>query len=258
MEENLQERLAHLKAQGKTKLVVLGRFQPFHKGHEDMIRAALATGLTVYISIDHRVDEKYNPYSPPQRKQMIHSVFPEIDLDHILVRKTVASGNGPDITENIDLLIKELSVVTPPEETVIFYARKMQDKKDIIINGVSHQAVHVIDFLCRPHGPYELLEMSPEAMKGVRHASNFRKNVIACNDMLAPQVAAYVMTEHALANMNNRPVGAGKIHDKPIINAAQSPDASISTGEYQQKLLKEGKVIIVGEYKDPKHKDNSR
>ncbi len=82
--------------------------------------------------------------------------------------------------------------------------------------------------------------------------------MVANSGMLSPQVTAYVAGEHGLASLNHRPVGGDKASDRPVIDARQSPNISMTTGEYQTRLLKEGKAIIVDEYKDPKHKGKFR
>ncbi|UQJ95625.1 bifunctional NMN adenylyltransferase/nudix hydrolase [Klebsiella phage CPRSB] len=55
------------------KAVVIGRFQPFHYGHEKMVREALAVADTVYILIGsaYAYPNTLNPLTAKQRQAMI-------------------------------------------------------------------------------------------------------------------------------------------------------------------------------------------
>jgi bifunctional NMN adenylyltransferase/nudix hydrolase len=59
----------------------LGRFQPFHVGHEAVVHEIIADGRepVLVIGSSNVINEK-NPYTPQQRKDMIHCVFPEISV----------------------------------------------------------------------------------------------------------------------------------------------------------------------------------
>ena len=61
--------------------LVIGRFQPFHKGHEAIIRAALADGpTTVAIGSSQEGRTDRNPFTAAERRQMIHAVFPTVPV----------------------------------------------------------------------------------------------------------------------------------------------------------------------------------
>ena len=52
--------------------IVLGRFQPFHKGHEHLVEAALQKGpTTIAIGSSTSVQSMNNPWSVDEREAMI-------------------------------------------------------------------------------------------------------------------------------------------------------------------------------------------
>ena len=74
--------------------LMIGRFQPFHDGHEALVRALLAEGKNVCIAIRSTMRDKSNPYSIEQRMRMIQD---RLKLE-IFNRKVVVSVI-PDIEE---------------------------------------------------------------------------------------------------------------------------------------------------------------
>ena len=54
--------------------IVLGRFQPFHKGHAYLVEAALAKGdTTIAIGSSQAVSTMDNPWSADEREEMIRA-----------------------------------------------------------------------------------------------------------------------------------------------------------------------------------------
>lgn len=60
-----------------TKALIIGRFQPFHLGHEFLIQKALKENDSVTIAIGSSQESrtKKNPFTYEERKQMIKSCF---------------------------------------------------------------------------------------------------------------------------------------------------------------------------------------
>jgi len=53
----------------------IGRWQPFHKGHKELIQTALDRGKDVLIGIRDTQISKENPYTTKERKKMILKAF---------------------------------------------------------------------------------------------------------------------------------------------------------------------------------------
>ena len=54
----------------------IGRYQPFHKGHEALIRKVLDEGKNVLIACRITGVDKQNPYNYHERIKKIRNVFP--------------------------------------------------------------------------------------------------------------------------------------------------------------------------------------
>ena len=77
---------------GTTYSLFVGRWQPFHKGHKELILTVLETGGHALIAIRDTKVSKQNPYTAKERKKMILKAFP----NH---RKQIRTVVIPDIHE---------------------------------------------------------------------------------------------------------------------------------------------------------------
>ncbi len=66
----------------KPKMLLVGRFMPFHKGHVELINEAMKTH-NVIIGIKFTHTNINNPYTPNQIKKMIRAVYPDIEIQVI-------------------------------------------------------------------------------------------------------------------------------------------------------------------------------
>ncbi len=66
-------------------LVFIGRFQPFHKGHERVVQRAtlMSKNVLVLAGSAETASSIRNPFSFNERKEMINSVFPEVIVEPI-------------------------------------------------------------------------------------------------------------------------------------------------------------------------------
>lgn len=74
--------------------LTIGRFQPFHDGHEALVRALLEKNKNVCIAIRSTMRDKNNPYSIEQRMRMIQDRFSKELFDRRIVVSVI-----PDIEE---------------------------------------------------------------------------------------------------------------------------------------------------------------
>jgi|GEM_PF-3682957 len=72
------------------KIMLIGRWQPFHLGHKAMIDEALASGKEVVVGIRDTKESERNPFSSTMRLAMILNTFKEKPVEVILI---------PDISE---------------------------------------------------------------------------------------------------------------------------------------------------------------
>lgn len=60
--------------------LLIGRWQPFHKGHQALVQTLLDEGKNVCVAIrDTEIDED-NPFTAEQRRKAILSVFPQVKV----------------------------------------------------------------------------------------------------------------------------------------------------------------------------------
>jgi bifunctional NMN adenylyltransferase/nudix hydrolase len=85
-------------------LVFIGRFQPFHKGHQFVINEALKQGQYVIILCGsaHQPRSLRNPWSVEEREQMIRSCFSSRDNQRIIIAPLM------DVLYNDELWIRNV------------------------------------------------------------------------------------------------------------------------------------------------------
>lgn len=70
---------------GMKRAVFLGRYSPFHKGHEYIMRQKLDEGVPLLVLVrDTPLDDK-NPYTAAERKEMIDAAFEDEDVVVMIV-----------------------------------------------------------------------------------------------------------------------------------------------------------------------------
>ena len=69
----------------------IGRWQPFHAGHQKLIDSVLAEGKDVVIAVRDTPYSESNPYSVEERIRQIRAVYP--DLSRVWIHSI------PDIAE---------------------------------------------------------------------------------------------------------------------------------------------------------------
>jgi len=117
------------------KALVIGRFQPFHIGHEFLINIALKENDSVTVAIGSSQESRTgkNPFSYNERKKMVQSCFKGI--------KIISSKDFESDEEWADDLMSkaDFDTVYSNNETVsrIFRKRKIAVKKSEEIIGVS-------------------------------------------------------------------------------------------------------------------------
>lgn len=98
----------------------IGRWQPFHKGHQALIQTVIDEGKTPLIAIrDTEIDDK-NPYTIKEREEMIRMAFPNIRIITIPDIESVNFGR------NVGYKIREIRL--DPETEAISGTDIRRDK----------------------------------------------------------------------------------------------------------------------------------
>ena len=107
--------------------LLIGRFQPFHLGHLDAFRFALSKVEKLWIGIgsSNKPNEKNNPFSADERKEMILSSIDETILEKIQIFFIPDLDNHIKWIENIDSIVPDFDVVfTNDELTQSLYSKR--------------------------------------------------------------------------------------------------------------------------------------
>src|SRR5574341_1748992 len=91
----------------------IGRFQPFHLGHLDAIKFGLSKVENLWIGIgsSNKSNEKRNPFSADERKQMILSSLDNASLARIRVYYVPDIGDHEKWTYHVDSIVPKYDVV---------------------------------------------------------------------------------------------------------------------------------------------------
>lgn len=98
--------------------LLIGRFQPFHLGHLVALRFALSKVEKLWIGIgsSNKPNQKQNPFSADERKEMILSSIDKSISDRIQIFYIPDLENHEKWIENIDTIVPKFDVVFSNDE----------------------------------------------------------------------------------------------------------------------------------------------
>ena len=110
--------------------LLIGRFQPFHLGHLDAIKFALTKVEKLWIGIgsSNKPNQKQNPFSADERKQMILSSINKSISDRIQIFFIPDLENHQKWIENIDTIVPKFDVIFSNDELTQFLYSKRGTK----------------------------------------------------------------------------------------------------------------------------------
>jgi nicotinamide-nucleotide adenylyltransferase len=93
--------------------LLIGRFQPFHLGHLDAVKFALTNTETLSIGIgsSNRFNEKRNPFTADERKEMITSSLDESTLSRVRIYYIPDVDDHAKWTYRVDEIVPKYDVV---------------------------------------------------------------------------------------------------------------------------------------------------
>lgn len=93
--------------------LLIGRFQPFHKGHVAAIDYALTKVENLWLGIgsSNKAPEKNNPFSADERKEMILSSLDDKMLSKIRIYYIPDLENHEKWITNLDKIVPEYGIV---------------------------------------------------------------------------------------------------------------------------------------------------
>ena len=115
--------------------LLIGRFQPFHLGHLDAVLFGLARAdsLSICIGSSNKYNEKKNPFSAAERREMILSSIEPSIVNRIKIFNIPDVDNHEKWTFEIDQIVPKYDVVFTNDE----FTKTLFEKRQINV-------IHVI------------------------------------------------------------------------------------------------------------------
>ena len=114
--------------------LLIGRFQPFHLGHLDAVLFGLSRAENLFICIgsSNKSNERKNPFSAEERREMIvTSIEPSI-ADRIKIFDVPDVGDHEKWTFEIDKVVPKYDIVFTNDE----FTRTLFEKREISVISV--------------------------------------------------------------------------------------------------------------------------
>ena len=98
--------------------LLIGRFQPFHLGHLDAVRFALSSVDKLFIGrgSSNKFNEKRNPFTADERKQMIESSLDEATREKIKIYYIPDVNDHKKWTYQVDEIVPKYDTVFSNDE----------------------------------------------------------------------------------------------------------------------------------------------
>lgn len=114
--------------------LLIGRFQPFHLGHLAAVKFAMSQvdNLSIGIGSSNRFNEKRNPFTAEQRREMITSSLHESDLKKIKIYFVPDVNDHEKWTYHVDSIVPKYDVVFSNDD----FTHKLYAKRGIKVVSV--------------------------------------------------------------------------------------------------------------------------
>ena len=122
--------------------LLIGRFQPFHKGHLEAVNFGLLKVENLWIGIgsSNKSHEKRNPFTADERKEMILSSLDSKMLDRVKIFFVPDTGDHDKWTYHVDSIVPQYDVVFSNDDfTITLYKKRGKNvievpllKRDVI------------------------------------------------------------------------------------------------------------------------------
>lgn len=92
-----------------SRAMFVGRWQPFHKGHEWLIRQKLDKGIPILIAVRDIPPDEKNPYTTDETASMLNAAFENEDVEVIAIPDIESVNYGRGVGY-------EINEYKPPED----------------------------------------------------------------------------------------------------------------------------------------------
>ena len=114
--------------------LLIGRFQPFHLGHLDAVLFGLSRAENLFICIgsSNKSNERKNPFSAEERREMIATSIEPSIADRIKIFDVPDVGDHEKWTFEIDKIVPKYDVVFTNDE----FTKTLFEKRKISVISV--------------------------------------------------------------------------------------------------------------------------
>jgi nicotinamide-nucleotide adenylyltransferase len=122
--------------------LLVGRFQPFHLGHLFAVKFALSNVdmLSIGIGSSNRFNEKRNPFTADERKEMILSSLDDVTLKKIKIYYIPDVEDHEKWTYHVDSIVSKYDVVFSNDD----FTHDLFRKRGIKVVSVPLEQRHVL------------------------------------------------------------------------------------------------------------------
>ncbi|HEX5457506.1 MAG TPA: nicotinamide-nucleotide adenylyltransferase [Candidatus Nitrosotalea sp.] len=107
--------------------LLIGRFQPFHKGHLEAVHIALSKVDNLWIGIgsSNKSYEKRNPFTADERKEMILTSLDSKTLERVKIFFVPDTGDHEKWTYHVDSIVPPYEMVFSNDDfTITLYTKR--------------------------------------------------------------------------------------------------------------------------------------
>ncbi len=158
--------------------LLIGRFQPFHLGHLDAVLFGLSRTENLFICIgsSNKSNEKKNPFSAEERREMIISSIEPSMADRLKIFDIPDVGDHEKWTFEIDKIVPKYDIVFTNDEftKTLFEKREMNVVPVVLKDREKFSGTNIRELIA---GDKNWQDLVPHGTKKVLNKINAKERV---------------------------------------------------------------------------------
>ena len=158
--------------------LLIGRFQPFHLGHLDAVLFGLSRAENLFICIgsSNKSNEKKNPFSAEERREMIISSIEPSMTDRLKIFDVPDVGDHEKWTFEIDKIVPNYDIIFSNDEftKTLFEKREMNVVPVVLKDREKFSGTNVRELIA---GDKNWQDLVPEGTRNVLDRINAKERL---------------------------------------------------------------------------------
>ena len=158
--------------------LLIGRFQPFHLGHLDAVLFGLSRAENLFICIgsSNKSNEKKNPFSAEERREMIISSIEPSMADRLKIFDIPDVGDHEKWTFEIDKIVPNYDIIFSNDEftKTLFEKREMNVVPVVLKDREKFSGTNVRELIA---GDKNWQDLVPEGTRNVLDRINAKERL---------------------------------------------------------------------------------